>query len=44
MEKGRTYDYDPVTKKLKPTRNIPKGFSPSQLKTIKKEKDPGITA
>tara|TARA_R100000781_G_scaffold78073_2_gene48405 strand:- start:757 stop:918 length:162 start_codon:yes stop_codon:yes gene_type:complete len=44
MEKGRTYEYDPVTKELKPTRKIPRGHSPRQLKFIKNEKDPGILA
>jgi len=42
MEKGRTYDYDPVTKKLTPLRKIPKGHTKRQLELIKNEEDPGI--
>ena len=43
MKPGVTYNYDPEKKTLKPERKIPKGFTKRQLKTIKEEKDPGVT-
>ena len=44
METGRWYNYDSEKKTLKPERKIPKGFTKRQLKQLKEEKDPGITA
>ncbi len=42
METGRWYNYDPVKKKLKPEKKIPKGYTPRQLKQLREEEDPGI--
>ena len=44
METGRWYNYDQDKKELKPERKFPKGFTKRQLKQMKEEKDPGITA
>ena len=39
MEKGVTYDYDQESKKLKKsTKSIPKGLTPRQQKTTKKNR------
>ncbi len=44
MEPGRWYKYDQDLKKLTPERKFPKGFTKRQLKQLKEEEDPGITA